>query len=56
MRTKGAKGKVDFNDLKLANDVRCYIKKNDINLNVLTHRLGMRNSCIYYFMQENYLL
>jgi hypothetical protein len=51
-RKKGYKNGITNEELELANELRFYIKNNNINLNLLRHKIDMRNSCIYYFMQE----
>ena len=51
-RTKGAKTSISDFDLLRANNIRLFIKKNNINLNKIRVKLGIRNSCIYYFMQN----
>ena len=50
-RKKGSIQKISQKDLELANHIRWFIKENDINLNALRSKLGMQNSCIYYFMK-----
>jgi hypothetical protein len=51
-RKKGSIQKISQKDIELANHIRWFIKENDINLNVLRSQLGIKNSCIYYFMKE----
>lgn len=51
-RKKGSKQKVSQKDIELANELRCFIKDNNLNLNIIRTKLGLRNSCIYYFMKE----
>lgn len=51
-RTKGAKTSISDIDLFRANNIRLFIKKNNITLNKIRVKLGIRNSCIYYFMQN----
>jgi hypothetical protein len=51
-RKLGSKQKVSQKEIQLANELRCFIKDNNLNLNVIRTKLGMRNSCIYYFMKE----
>jgi len=51
-RKVGSKQQISQKEIELANHIRWFIKENDINLNVLRSKLGMQNSCIYYFMQE----
>lgn len=51
-RTYGAKQKtLDF-ELQHANELRLFIKQNNINLNQLRKYLLVRNSIIYNFMAE----
>lgn len=51
-RTYGAKTAISDFDLLRANKIRLFIKKNNITLNKIRVKLGIRNSCIYYFMQN----
>jgi hypothetical protein len=51
-RTKGAKQKILDFELQHANELRLFIKQNNINLNQLRKYLLIRNSIIYNFMAE----
>jgi len=51
-RPYGAKTSISDIDLLRANNIRLFIKKNNITLNKIRVKLGIRNSSIYYFMQN----
>ena len=50
-RKKGSKQLISKENVNLANEIREFIKENNIPLSLIRSKLDMTNSSIYYFMQ-----
>ena len=51
-RPKGSKQIISNENIIRANNIRNYITENNINVTNLRTKLGIKNSCLYYFMQN----